>query len=301
MNNPFKKPKPITKAVIVAAGYGTRFLPATKNQPKEMLPIIDKPILHYAVEEAVASGIKTIILVTRAGNNVIEDYFDNNYELEKILENAGKTEYLEMISDIPQMAEFIYVRQRKHLPYGNGTPLLVVKELIDDDEPFVYMFGDDMTLADKPVTKQLMNVYEKEKPEAVLGVQEVPVEEIHRYGSIEYKSPASFEMKRGHEKLSKEEAPSNMAQFGRFVFSPAVIEEAQKTSTGKGGELWIIDIINGLAEKGEKVIAQPIAGEWLTTGDPLCYLKTMLKFAMKREEFSEDLLEFLKTEIVRGE
>jgi len=159
----------INKAVIAAAGYGTRFLPATKNQPKEMLPIIDKPIIHYLVEEAVKSGITDIIIVTRAGQMPLEDYFDSHAELENTLEKAGKTEKLKQIKDIPKMANFVYVRQNADLPYGNATPLLCVKPLIDDDESFVYMFGDDLTISETPVTKQLIDIYEKENPKAIFS------------------------------------------------------------------------------------------------------------------------------------
>jgi UTP--glucose-1-phosphate uridylyltransferase len=286
----------VTKAVIAAAGFGTRFLPATKNQPKEMLPIIDKPIIHYLVEEAVASGIKDIILVTRAGHHIMEDYFDNRYELEVALKEAGKLEALEMVRNIPQMANFVYIRQKGHLPYGNATPLLAAKDLIDDDEAFVYMFGDDLTISQKPVTQQLIDVFHEQDASAVLAVQEVPDEEVVRYGTVKYKTnaPYPYEMEAGFEKLPVGEAPSNMAQFGRFIFSHDVIEEAEQSPTGKDDELWVIDILNSLAQKGKKVIAQPIEGEWLTTGDPLRYLKATLKFAMKREDIAEDLKAFIK-------
>ncbi len=286
----------VTKAVIAAAGYGTRFLPATKNQPKEMLPIIDKPIIQYLVEEAVESGIKDIILVTRAGQHILEDYFDNNSELEHSLAESGKEDRLQMIRSIPQMANFIYVRQRKHLPYGNATPLLVAKNLIDDDEAFVFMFGDDLTMAQKPVTKQLIEVYEQYRPAAVLAVQEVPDSEVERYGTVKYKEGADYpyEIEGGYEKLPVEEAPSNMAQFGRFVFSNEVLKEVVNTPTGKDGELWVIDILNRLAQSGKKVIAQPIEGKWLTTGDPLRYLKATVEFALSRDEFSDEFRSFLK-------
>lgn len=294
-----KNHKKITKAVIAAAGTGTRFLPATKNQPKEMLPIIDKPIIHYLVEEAVASGIEDIILVTRAGNHIMEDYFDNRSDLEAMLEQSGKLDRLEMVRDIPKMANFIYVRQKGHLPYGNGSPLLAVKNLIDDDEAFVYMFGDDLTLAETPVVKQLMDVYYDQNPSAILAVQEVPHEEIDRYASIEYKenSKYKYDMKQGHEKLPINEAPSNMAQFGRFIFSYDVINEVQNTPVGKDNELWIIDILNRLADQNKQVIAQPIQGEWVTTGDPLRYIKTTLKFAMQRQDLAENLKDFIKNEL----
>lgn len=291
-----KNNRKVTKAVIAAAGYGTRFLPATKNQPKEMLPIIDKPIIHYLVEEAVNSGIKDIILVTRAGLNIMEDYFDNSYELEDSLMKNGKREKWEMVKEIPQMANFIYVRQKKHLPYGNGSPLLAVKDLIDDDEAFVYMFGDDLTRAEVPVTKQLIDVYEKYNPSAILAVQEVPDEEVSKYGTVKYKenSEIPYEIVEGLEKMPLGQNPSNMAQFGRFIFTYDVIKAVQQTDTGLDGELWIIDILNHMAKQGKSVIAQPIEGEWLTTGDPIRYMKTMLKFAMDRDDMREPLTKYMK-------
>ncbi len=287
----------ITKAVIAAAGYGTRFLPATKNQPKEMLPIIDRPIIHYLVEEAVKSGIEDIILVTRAGQMMMEDYFDSHPELEHTLKEDGKIERLNLIKNIPQMANFVYVRQNNDMPYGNATPLRSVKPLIDNDEAFVYMFGDDLTISETPVTKQLIDVYQKENPTAVLGVQEVPDSEVERYGTVKYKedSEYKYDIEEGYEKLPPEEAPSNMAQFGRFVFSYNVIEEAMKTPLGKDDELWIMDILNRIAhQKGKRVIGQPIEGEWHTTGDPLRYLKTSIKFALKRDDIGPELKKYLK-------
>ncbi len=291
-----KNHKKITKAVIAASGYGTRFLPATKNQPKEMLPIIDKPIIQYLVEEAVASGITDIILETRSGQSIMEDYFDNNLALEYMLEQNGKEKSLEMVREIPQIANFVYVRQKRHLPYGNATPLLAVKNLIDDDEAFVYMFGDDLTLAKTPVTKQLIDVFERENPVSVLAVQEVPDSEVHKYGTVRYKRNAEckYEIEEILEKAPLGKNPSNMAQFGRFVFSYKLIEEAEKLQTGLGGELWIADMNNSLAQQGEKVIAQPIEGEWLTTGDPLNYLKTTLRFALEREDLSKELKDYVK-------
>jgi len=286
----------ITKAVIAVAGYGTRFLPATKNQPKEMLPIIDKPIIHYLVEEAVASGIKDIILVTRFGQHIMEDYFDSNLELEHKLEEAQKFDELKKIQEVASMANFIYIRQKKGLPYGNGTPLLCVKNLIDDDESFVYMFGDDLTISEKPVVAQLIEKHLKQGAAATLAVQEVPHTEINRYASIEYKENADYkyEMKRGHEKLPIDKAPSDMAQFGRFVFSYDVINTALTSSTGKDGELWVIDILNKMVDEGKKVIATPIEGRWLTTGDPLRYLKATFEFALQREDLKNDLVSYLR-------
>lgn len=293
------KNKPITKAVITAAGYGTRFLPATKNQPKEMLPIIDKPIIHYLVEEAVKSGINDIILVTRAGLNIMEDYFDNNYELEKTLEEKGDMKRLELVRNITTMANFVYVRQKKHLPYGNATPLITVKDLIDDDEAFVYMFGDDLTISETPVAKQLIDVYQEQNASAVLAVQEVPDSEVERYGTVKYKKGAEYEYtyEEGLEKMPLGKNHSNMAQFGRFVFSYDVIRAVQDTPTGIGGELWVIDILNKIAKEGKKVIAQPIEGEWLTTGDPLRYLKATIKYALERDDINGEFVSFLKEQL----
>lgn len=293
----------IKKAVIAAAGYGTRFLPATKNQPKEMLPIIDKPIIHYLVEEAVASGITDIIIVTRAGQGIMEDYFDSHVELEHMLDTNGKDKLLKRIREIPKLANFVYVRQKKNFPYGNGTPLLIASPLIDDDEAFVYMFGDDLTISKTPVTKQLIDVYHKEKPSAILAVQEVPDSEVERYGTVEYKQSLPLRGKKGSrnkyeiksllEKMPLGKNPSNMAQFGRFIFSNDVVKQVKKTKPGKDSELWIADVINALAQQGKKVIAQPIEGKWYTTGDPLRYMQTQVKFALARSDIGRDFQGFL--------
>ena len=294
-----KTRKKITKAVIAVAGYGTRFLPATKNQPKQMLPIIDKPIIHYVVEEAVNSGIEQIILVTQAGQHIMEDYFDSSFEIEQTLERSGKLDYLKIVQDIPLMANFIYMRQKKNLPYGNATPLLVAKDLIDKDEAFLYMFGDDMTLSHnhKPISKQLIDVFNQYHPSAVVGVQAVPWDQVHRYGTTKYKKDSIIpnEMEKGVEKVSRENAPSNMAQFGRYVLSYDAIKIAEETKIGKGNELWIVDILNNLVKSGKKVIAQPIDGEWLTTGDPLTYMQAQVRFTLERKDIGEEFKSYIKS------
>ena len=294
-----KTRKKITKAVIAVAGYGTRFLPASKNQTKQMLPIIDKPIIHYVVEEAVNSGIEQIILVTQAGQHIMEDYFDSSFEIEQTLERSGKLDYLKIVQDIPLMANFIYMRQKKNLPYGNATPLLVAKDLIDKDEAFLYMFGDDMTLSHnhKPISKQLIDVFNQYHPSAVVGVQEVPWDQVHRYGTTKYKKDSKIpnEMEKGVEKVSRENAPSNMAQFGRYVLSYDAIKIAEETKVGKGNELWIVDILNNLVKSGKKVIAQPIDGEWLTTGDPLTYMQAQVRFTLERKDIGEEFKSYIKS------
>lgn len=287
----------ISKAVIAVAGYGTRFLPATKNQPKEMLPIVDKPIVQYLVEEAVASGIKDIILVTRFGQSTLENHFDTNMELEIQLEKNGKKEALEKVQRVYRMANFIYIRQGRHLPYGNATPLLCISEIIGKDEPFVYMFGDDLVLGKQPCTKQLIDVYYKHRPAAILAVQKTPKEELERYGTVKYQKGTKInQIEEILEKMPADKAPSDMALFGRFIFTHKVIKTAKdhlkKGCFGKDNELWVADLLNDLAKK-DKVIAQPIKGKWMTTGDPLRYMKTMVEFVLARKDIGPEFAKYL--------
>ncbi|HUW21585.1 MAG TPA: UTP--glucose-1-phosphate uridylyltransferase [Candidatus Bathyarchaeia archaeon] len=292
------KVKPVRKAIIAVAGYGTRFLPATKSIPKQMMPIIDKPIVQYVVEEAVASGIKDIILVTQKGQYAMEDHFDSAFELEEQLRNSHKTEMLRQLKEIPQMANFVYLRQTKDYPYGNATPLLVAKNLIDKDEPFAYYFGDDLVKSKVPCTKQLMKVFYKQQPAAILAVQKTPPEELYRYATVRYKKGTKInQIVEILEKMPPGKAPSDMAQFGRFIFSYKVIKQAEKRVAegryGTGNELWIADILNDLA-KSEKIIAQPIKGYWMTTGDPLRYLQTMVTYALDREDIGPEFKKYLR-------
>lgn len=284
----------ITKAVIAVAGYGTRFIPATKVQPKEMLPIVDKPVVQYLVEEAVASGITDIILVTRSGNQALEDHFDSSLELELHLETQEKWSELEEIRRIPDLANFIYVRQNKNLPYGNGTPLLCAKSLIHPGEAVVYMFGDDVVKSDVPCAKQLIDVYEKYQPGAVIAVQEVPIQEISRYGAAKLK-PGTDRNELEHlvEKPSPASAPSNLAQLGRFVLSYKAIEVLESITVGQGGELWLTDAIDRLAAT-DSVIVHPIEGKWFTTGDPLRFLKTTVEFALDRPDIGTEFARYLR-------
>lgn len=288
-----KKRRRITKAVIAAAGYGTRFLPATKNQPKEMLPIIDKPIIHYLVEECVASGIKDIIIVTRAGQGIMEDYFDNSIELEHMLDSNGKEELLKTVKQIPQLANFVYVRQKKNLPYGNGTPLLCASPLIDDDEAFAYLFGDDMVISKTPCLKQLIDVYEKEKCDGVIAAQKIPASETHRYGIVKFKENTN-QFEALIEKPSPKNAPSNMAEFGRFILNNKTVKEIKRKETGLGGEMWLVDAISKASKNGAKFLVHEVTGRWLTTGDPLRYMQTQVLYAMEREDLKEDFKNFLK-------
>jgi UTP--glucose-1-phosphate uridylyltransferase len=277
----------ITKAVIAVAGYGTRFIPATKVQPKEMLPIVDKPVVQYLVEEAVAS-------VTRSGSQALEDHFDSSLELELHLETQEKWQELEEVRRIPDLANFIYVRQNKNLPYGNGTPLLCAKSLIHPGEAVVYMFGDDVVKSEVPCAKQLIDVYYKYQPAAVIAVQEVPAHEISRYGAAKLKPGTDRnELEYIVEKPSPVEAPSNLAQLGRFVLSYKTIEVLEDITVGKGDELWLTDAIDRLAAS-DSVIVHPIEGKWFTTGDPLRFLKTTVEFALDRADIGAEFAGYLR-------
>lgn len=288
----------IKKAVIAAAGYGTRFLPATKNQPKEMLPIIDKPIIHYLVEEAVAAGITDIIIVTRAGQGIMEDYFDSHVELEHMLNVNGKTDLLKRVKEIPLLANFVYVRQKKNYPYGNGTPLLAVKDLISKKERFVYMFGDDLVLSKVSCTKQLIDYSNKRGRAVVAAAQPVPKDEVNRYGIYKLAKGSDDRVVGVVEKPDPKKAPSNLAVFGRFILNHKIIDILQKNyeenKLGLGGELWLADAISEYA-KEKPVYAAKIEGEWLTTGDPLRYMKTQVRFALNREDIGSEFREFLKS------
>jgi UTP--glucose-1-phosphate uridylyltransferase len=284
----------ITKAVIAVAGYGTRFIPATKVQPKEMLPIVDKPVVQYLVEEAVASGITDIILVTRSGNQALEDHFDSSRELEIHLEAQKKWKELEAVRRIPNLANFIYVRQSRDMPYGNGTPLLCAKSLISADEAFVYMFGDDVVQSEVPCTKQLIDVFNQFQPAGVIAVQEVPHEEVDRYGVPKLKEGGErAELEYIVEKPAPAYAPSNLAQLGRFVFTRKIIDILENLSVGKGGELWLTDAVDRLAAR-DTVLVHTIQGRWFTTGDPLRLLKTTIELALDRPDIGRELAAYLR-------
>jgi UTP--glucose-1-phosphate uridylyltransferase len=288
----------VTKAVIAVAGYGTRFLPATKNQPKEMLPIIDKPIVQYLVEEAVASGIKDIILVTRFGQSMMENHFDSNLELEIQLEKNGKKKQLQEVQRVYRMANYIYVRQGRHLPYGNGTPLLCVKDLIDKDESFVYMFGDDLVKAQVPCAQQLIDYWEQKGGTPIVAVQEVPETEVNRYGIYKIKAGTPDQVQDAVEKPDPRDVEEPyLAQFGRFILNHDIIDilnsHHQVGKLGKDNELWLIDAIIEHAKK-HPVYAKQIDGKWMTTGDPLRYMKTMVAFALDRKDLGQDFRDYLR-------
>ena len=283
------KPK-ITKAVVAVAGSGTRFLPATKTMPKEMLPIIDKPIIQIVVEELVEGGITDIILVTKSDKKALEDHFDHNTQLESELQQAGKLDYFEAISRISEMANFIYIRQKG--PYGNGTPVLSAANVVAN-EPFVYVWGDDLVKSKRSFTLSMIEEY-NQHGHLMIGVQKVPLEVVSRYGIVKLRA-ATNEIEDIIEKPSIEEAPSQLADFGRMILDADIIDILKNTPLGKGNELWIVDAIRQYVKNGGVFLAKEVEdGEWLTTGDPLNYLKAILKYAVDRDDIGTDLMAFMK-------
>ncbi|MBI2405751.1 UTP--glucose-1-phosphate uridylyltransferase [Candidatus Microgenomates bacterium] len=285
----------IRKAIIAAAGYGTRFLPATKVQPKEMLPLIDKPIIQYLVEEVVNSGIRDIIIVTRSGSHVVADHFDSNVELEMILEATGKKNELSEVKRLSRLANFIFLRQTKDYPYGNASPLLVARDLINNGESFVYMFGDDLVKSEVPATKQLISLWRGKPKSWIVGCQEIPYEEVYKYGILKLKDTNGSEIESAIEKPEVGKAPSNLAQFGRFIFDKRIFKYLNPRELGKNNELWVIDAITRFIEHRGKVLAAKVEGEWLDTGNPLNYLKATVEFALERPDLAAPFKEFLKS------
>ena len=281
----------IKKAIIAVAGSGTRLLPATKSMPKEMLPIVDKPIIQLIVEELVEAGIEDIIFVTRWDKKPLEDHFDHTWALENDLEKNGKTELAQEIKKIAEMANFIYVRQKG--PYGNGTPVLSAASLVDD-EPFVFVWGDDLVKSKVSFTKQMVDDY-NQNGNLMIGVQEVPRETVNRYGIVKLKE-GTMEIEDIIEKPTIEEAPSNLADFGRMILDQNIITVLKDTALGKGNELWIVDAIRTYVKNGGKFMAKKVeGGEWMTTGDPLNNMKAILAYAYEREDLKNDLGEYIKT------
>lgn len=282
----------IKKAIIAVAGSGTRLLPATKSMPKEMLPIVDKPIIQLVVEELVEAGIEDIIFVTRWDKKPLEDHFDHSVALENDLRSNGKDEAAERISKIAEMANFVHVRQKG--PYGNGVPILSAASLVDD-EPFVFCFGDDLVKSKTSFTKQMVEDYEK-SGNLIMGVQEVEEKDVVRYGIVKLKEGTN-QMEDIIEKPSIEEAPSRLAGFGRYILNQEIIDILKNTSLGKGNELWVTDAIKEYIARGGVFLAKEVKdGQWLTTGDPANYLKTILAYASDRDDLKGTLEEFIQSQ-----
>lgn len=287
----------VTKAIIPAAGLGTRVLPATKAQPKEMLVIVDKPSLQYIVEELVESGITDIVIVTGRNKNSIEDHFDFSYELENTLRKDGKMDLLKKVDDISSMANIYYVRQNH--PLGLGHAILKAKSFIGD-EPFIIALGDDIVHnPEAPVAKQLIDTYNK-YGSSVIGVQEVKKEDVSKYGVVKPSNTLdenTVEMVDFVEKPSVEEAPSNLACLGRYLLSADIFDYLEKTEAGKGGEIQLTDAILKMLKDDKKVIAYNFKGKRYDIGNKIGLLKANIEFGLRNPETKDDLIEFLKNEI----
>lgn len=291
--------KKIRKAVIPAAGLGTRVLPATKAQPKEMLVIVDKPALQYLVEELLAAGIEEILIITGRNKGSIENHFDYSYELERTLEENGKKDLLKVVNHISEMSNIYYVRQKKPLGLGHA---ISCAEAFVGDEPFVVLLGDDIIYIDKekgqlPVTKQLVEKYKELQGGTILGVQEVPYKNVSKYGiikplkKIDEKTVAVEDF---IEKPSVDEAPSNLAALGRYVLEPEIFSYLKNTKPGKGGEIQLTDAILAMKNNGEKLYAYNFDGLRYDTGDKFGMFVANVEFGLRHEELKDRVKEYLK-------
>lgn len=285
----------VTKAVIPAAGFGTRFLPQTKAMPKEMLPIVDKPVIQYVVEEVVDSGIKDIIIVTGSNKRAIEDHFDApNEDLTKNLVQGNKQDLLEQVKRIAEMANFIYVRQKG--PYGNGTPILAAESIIEN-EPFAVLWGDEFIYSKPPRLAQMMEIHEKYGGIVISGVRIPKKEDLKRYGiaDLEHVEKNVYKIKEIVEKPDPDKAPSNIATHGAYILPPEIFQALKSVAPGKGGEIWLVDAINMLKEQGIPLYAVEIEnGKYYDTGNKLEYMKTVVELALEHPEINGEFRKFLK-------
>ena len=285
----------IRKAVIPAAGFGTRFLPQTKAMPKEMLPIVDKPVIQYVVEEAVEAGVEDIVIVTGALKRAIEDHFDVlNQDLVKNLMDGGKMELLEEARKISELANFIYVRQKG--PYGNGTPVLAAEPIIEN-EPFAVLWGDEFIYSKPSRLSQMITVYEKYGGIVISGVKIEKKEDLKRYGIAEIEPVEGnvFKIKNIVEKPKPDEAPSNIATHGAYILPPEIFRALKNVAPGRGGEIWLVDAINMLRDQGVPVYGVEIEnGKYYDTGSKLEYMKTVVEFALQHKAINGEFKEFLR-------
>lgn len=282
----------VRKAIIPAAGLGTRFLPATKAQPKEMLPIVDKPTIQYIVEEAIASGIEDIIIVTGRGKRAIEDHFDKSVELEMELKRKGKEDLLNLVEDISNMVDIHYIRQKE--PRGLGHAIYCARSFIGD-EPFAVLLGDDVIDSQTPCLKQLIDVYNEYKT-TVLGVQQVPWESVDKYGIVKYRQiePGIYKVKELVEKPKRDQAPSNLAILGRYIITPQIFDILEHTQPGSGGEIQLTDALQELSQC-EAMYAYEFEGKRYDVGDKLGFLQATVEFALKREDIADEFRAYLHT------
>ena len=285
--------KKIRKAIIPAAGLGTRFLPATKAQPKEMLPIVDKPTIQYIIEEAVASGIEEILIITGRSKKCIEDHFDKSVELELELEKSGKEQMLKMVREISDMVDIHFIRQKE--PRGLGHAISCAKTFVGN-EPFAVLLGDDIVYNEgRPCLKQLIDCYDEYKT-SVLGVQTVEAKDVNKYGIVNgiHIEDRVYKVKGLVEKPAVEEAPSNVAILGRYIITPRIFKILEETKPGKGGEIQLTDALLKLIDE-EAMYAYDFEGTRYDVGDKLGFLKATVEYALRREDLRDGFIEYLNT------
>lgn len=282
----------ITKAIIPAAGLGTRFLPATKAMPKEMLTIVDKPVIQYVVEELVASGIEDIIIVTGSEKRAIEDHFDRSFDLENFLEKVGKNDKAEEIRRIASLANFVYVRQKG--PYGNATPVINAKHLVRN-EPFIVIWGDEFIYSEKPRVKQLIEAYEKYNSSVISGVRIADKENLSKYGIAKVKPVEGniFQIEEIVEKPTVEEAPSDIATHGAYLFTPSIWKYLDNLTPGKANELWLSDAIGQLIKNEPVYTALIEDGRYYDVGDKLGFIEANIEFGLRNETTAAKLKDYL--------
>lgn len=281
----------VRKAIIPAAGLGTRFLPATKAQPKEMLPIVDKPTIQYIVEEAIDSGIKDILIITGRNKRAIEDHFDKSYELEEELKKKGNHDLLNLVQDISNLVDIHYIRQKE--PRGLGHAIHCAKSFIGN-EPFAVMLGDDIVDSEVPCLRQMIEVYNEYKT-SVLGVQQVPQQDVSKYGIVDCipLDNRVYKVKDLVEKPDPEKAPSNIAILGRYIITPEIFEHLERTVPGKGGEIQLTDALKSLITE-EAMYAYDFIGKRYDVGNKMGFLEATVEFALKRDDLKPEFSEYLK-------
>ncbi|KXK26406.1 MAG: UTP--glucose-1-phosphate uridylyltransferase [candidate division WS6 bacterium OLB20] len=291
----------VKKAVITAAGFGSRFLPVVKSTPKEMLPIINKPIIQYVVEECVDAGLEEIIIVVRKGNEVIRNYFYEQVpHMEKLLADQGKSERFEDVLRVLNMGNITIIDQDPDLPYGNGSPVISARHLLTEGEPFAALFADDLVLTKtRSALSQLKEYYEQSGADAVMGVQYVPDKELDRYGIVDpvegSQDETSGQIRRIIEKPDPKDAKTNFAQYGRFIIPFEIFEHLKPDATGKDNEVWLTDANDRLAERMNYRYKQIEDGTWYTTGDPARYFEAQVRYMMASEEYGKATREIVKS------
>lgn len=286
----------VKRAIITAAGFGSRFLPITKTFPKEMLPIIDKPIIQYLVEECAEAGIEEVIIIASPGEvTKFEDYFYGSAtNIRSLMIRQGKLDRWDRVEQVFKLPKITIMPQDERLPYGNGRPILTAKDLVENDEAFVVMWGDDLVLSEVSAVKQIVDFYHNNPGiDGVLAVQEVPWDEVDRYGVVKLKDSSETNVEMVVEKPEQDKAPSNLVSYGRYVLTPKIFDYLTPEATGLDDELWLQDANHQVAKQGTVKI-KVVDGEWMTTGDPFRYMKAHVKFMLAQGKKPNEFRQFLK-------